>query len=115
MRFYWNTIKQLRANVDATYNDWATVSKALARNQSELSALQDAFRNGVKLSAEQKEKIADLQEENNLILTELEVINDLNTELSAENDDLLRKLELLQSVLGQLNIAVKLPVKKSRG
>jgi hypothetical protein len=47
--------------------------------------------------------------------SELERFHDINQALADENRDLVRRVELLDAVLYQLQIPVKLPAKKSRG
>ena len=122
-----NTLRERLASVgdrqDVYWNNWQGTLDALARKESELSILQEAFRNGVGITEELKARTLELESEKNEDVAYYEARIDvldyalneskgMNRALDEENRDLVRQLELLESVLRQLSITVKFPARK---
>ena len=108
---------------DAQKSNCKSALDRLAQKQTELSIIQEAFRNGVVITDNLKEQLAaserelkDSDEYFDARIGTLEfALNEskgLNQALEDENRDLVRQVELLQAVLGQLSVQVKIPARK---
>jgi hypothetical protein len=99
--FYQKKIKVLQEALD--------LFKAKAAEYYSLYSQESLARSGA------EDKIVDFEAEIKSLDEELARFHEINVALADENRDLTNRLYFLESVLGQLQIPVKLPVKKSRG
>lgn len=104
MKFWWLTISELRENLADARKDRDLYWKYYLAKKSELEILQEAFRNGVRITDEFKEKIAGIE-------TALAYARETNDDLDQRNRDLEYQNQLLVTVLQTLRIPVKLPAR----
>ena len=93
--------------------DYRAEEAVRTRAEQELSVLQEAFRNGCKITDDLKEKVAGLEQSRSGLLGALKIARDTNDDLARKNWDLEYQNGLLVTVLQQLRIPVKLPARKS--
>ncbi len=109
MKFWWLTGSELRENLADARKDRDLYWKYYLAKKSELEILQEAFRNGVRITDELKEKIAGLEAD----LADARAANDDLDErgpnFARQADDLAFQVRTLENVLEQLQIPVKLP------
>lgn len=112
-------IKELRGDLeyiqlkrDEYWERYADTDDKLARKESELKILQEAFRAGVKITEELKEQIADLETRNDSLKYELAEAHLLNETIKEEVTESSRMLELYKALLAQIQVVVKLPARK---
>lgn len=110
--FYQQTIRELRAQLST----WDTLHDAkkfeLSKKQSELTAVQDAYRSLLKTLDGLKGQVYELETRNKQLVDALHCAEEVNMDIEEESVDLVRKLDLLEQVLKQLQIPVKLPARK---
>lgn len=94
MKFWWNTIKDLRQEIARKNIRILELRELLAKNQEHLAGYESTIET---LESENERQAA------------------INQALAEENRDLVRKLELYRAIFRQLNIDVKFPVNKTRG
>lgn len=97
---------------DKYYSNWQKVADELARTKSELSILQEAFRNGVKVTDELHTKVFDLSTRNGSQDYELAEARLQAENLREEAAESSRMLELYKALVASLRIVIKLPARK---
>ena len=103
----------VRKQRDEYWDNWRAEEDVRIRAEQELSVLQEAFRNGCKITDDLKEKVAGLEQSRSGLLGALKIARDTNDDLARKNWDLEYQNGLLVTVLQQLRIPVKLPARKS--
>lgn len=103
------TIEKLQSDLQVAKSSLAITNRAYKQKESELSILQETFRNGVRITDELKEKVADIETD----LADARAANDDLDErgrnFARQADDLAFQVRTLENVLEQLQIPVKLP------
>lgn len=102
----------VRAKRDEYWKEYANTSESLAGKESELAILQEAYSGRSRELDQALESITGYENQVQSLDEELARFHDINVALADENRDLKQRLDLLQDVLKQLQIPVKLPRKK---
>ena len=101
MKFWWNTIKDLRIEKkkwEAAYAEGISKKTQLSYDLIEARQQISGYESTIETLESENERQATI-----------------NQALAEENRDLVRKLELYRAIFRQLNIDVKFPVNKTRG
>lgn len=107
-----NRINELLVQTSNLRTDLDYARKHRAAKESELSILQDAFRRGVQITDELKEQIAGLEARNEKLNSSLLAAGEKYDRLAGKYDNLSNRHDMLDSVLRQLRISIKLPAGK---
>ena len=105
-------LKVVRGWRDTYWKNWQDAREKLARKESELSIVQEAYSGRLAEIDSLTEDVSYADARIDTLEYALNESKGLNQALEDENRDLVRQVELLNAVLGQLQIPVKLPARR---